>query len=80
MMPEVDGWEICGRLREIADIPIIMLTAKTEKNDIIRGFQLGSEDYVTKPFSLQELELRINAVLRRTEVHRSELTACYDDG
>lgn len=80
MMPELDGWEICERLREIADIPIIMLTAKSEKNDIIRGFQLGSEDYVTKPFSLQELELRINAVLKRTEAHRSELTACYDDG
>lgn len=65
MMPGMDGWEVCARLRELADIPVIMLTAKTDESDKLRGFRLGVDDYVTKPFSLAELEARIQAVLAR---------------
>lgn len=65
MMPEVDGWEVCRRLREYSTIPIIMLTAKGEEFDKLHGFHLGVDDYVTKPFSFAELVARIGAVLTR---------------
>src|SRR5512146_2374794 len=55
MMPVMDGWEVCARLRELSDIPIILLTAKSTEADKLRGFQLGVDDYVTKPFSFAEL-------------------------
>ena len=66
MMPGLDGWEVCRRLRERAATPIIMLTAKDEEFDKLRGFHLGVDDYVTKPFSFSELIARIRAVLART--------------
>ncbi|MGD2057560.1 MAG: response regulator transcription factor [Anaerolineales bacterium] len=66
MMPGMDGWEVCARLRELADVPVIMLTAKTSEADKLRGFRLGVDDYVTKPFSLAELAARINAVIARS--------------
>lgn len=69
MMPGMDGWEVCARLRELADVPVIMLTAKTSESDKLRGFRLGVDDYVTKPFSLAELEARIQAVLARAGQH-----------
>ena len=80
MMPEMDGWQACERLREISDVPIIMLTAKVEADDVIQGFLLGADDYVKKPFELRELEMRIHAILRRarTENHRNNVF--YDDG
>ena len=65
MLPGMDGWEVCARLREMSDIPIIMLTAKTTEADKLRGFRLGVDDYVTKPFSFAELMARIEAVLAR---------------
>lgn len=65
MMPEIDGWEVCRRLREHSTIPIIMLTAKGEEFDKLHGFHLGVDDYVTKPFSFAELVARIGAVLAR---------------
>ncbi len=65
MMPGMDGWELTGRLREMADLPIILLTGKTTEADKLRGFKLGVDDYVTKPFSFAELIARINAVLNR---------------
>lgn len=65
MMPGMDGWEVCARLRELADTPIIMLTAKTSESEKLRGFRLGADDYVTKPFSMAELAARIRAVLAR---------------
>ncbi|MGD8623276.1 MAG: response regulator, partial [Anaerolineae bacterium] len=65
MMPRMDGWEACRRIREISDIPIIMLTALHKELDIVRGLELGADDYVTKPFSLMELAARIRATLRR---------------
>lgn len=80
MMPEMDGWETCQRLREMSDIPIIMLTAKSEEQDLIRGFQLGVDDYIRKPFSVLELTYRIRAVLRRTQYRKQKPPVVYDDG
>lgn len=65
MMPGMDGWDVCQQIRAESDIPIIMLTAKGEEFDKLRGFHLGVDDYVTKPFSFAELVARINAVLAR---------------
>lgn len=66
MLPRMDGWEVCARLREMSNVPIIMLTAKTTEADKLRGFRLGVDDYVTKPFSFAELVARIQAVLSRS--------------
>lgn len=66
MMPEMDGWQVCQRIREMSDVPIIMLTAKAEKADIMKGFALGIDDYITKPFYLEELLARVRAALRRS--------------
>jgi DNA-binding response OmpR family regulator len=67
MLPGMDGYEICDRIRtEDRDQPIIMLTAKTSDEEIIEGLKLGADDYVSKPFSIQQLVLRIEAVLRRS--------------
>jgi DNA-binding response OmpR family regulator len=65
MMPTLDGWEVCRRLRENSSVPIIMLTAKGQEVDKLRGFRLGVDDYVTKPFSFAELVARVGAVLAR---------------
>jgi two-component system KDP operon response regulator KdpE len=65
MMPRMDGWEACRRLREKSNVPIIMLTAKGEEIDKLRGFRLGVDDYVTKPLSFAELTARVGAVLAR---------------
>jgi len=72
MMPGMDGWEVCARLRELSDTPVIMLTAKSSEADKLRGFRLGVDDYVTKPFSLAELTARIQAVLARAGSEQSE--------
>ena len=66
MLPEIDGYELCQRIREFSSTPIIMLTAKVEDVDKVKGLKLGADDYLTKPFSVQELLARIEAVLRRT--------------
>lgn len=68
MMPGMDGWEVTIRLRELSDIPIILLTGKTAEADKLRGFNLGVDDYVTKPFSFAELTARIQAVLNRARL------------
>ncbi|RRR98089.1 response regulator transcription factor [Glycomyces terrestris] len=65
MMPGMDGFEVCRRLREATAIPVVMLTARGEENDRIAGLDLGADDYVTKPFSPGELAARVRAVLRR---------------
>jgi len=70
MMPGMDGWETCARLRELSDVPIILLTAKSTETDKLRGFRLGADDYVTKPFSFAELTARIQAVLARSRAAR----------
>lgn len=69
MMPKMDGWEICRRIREFSNIPIIMLTAKGAEADRVRGLEHGADDYLVKPFSMRELKARVRAVLRR--VHTS---------
>jgi len=66
MLPKLNGYEICRRLRERKlDMPIIMLTAKGQEEEIVKGLELGADDYVTKPFSIRELLARVNALLRR---------------
>ena len=65
MMPEIDGLEACMRIREFSNVPIIMLTARSEDTDKIIGFECGADDYITKPFNLLELKARIRAMLRR---------------
>ncbi len=72
MMPRMDGWETCARIREVSQVPIIMLTAKDEEADKVKGFQYGVDDYVTKPFSFAELTARVGAVLHRARRSRPE--------
>ena len=77
MMPEVDGMEACRRIREFSNVPIIMLTARTEDMDKLMGFEHGADDYMTKPFNILELNARIKALLRRSgsfEAKQSRLT------
>jgi DNA-binding response OmpR family regulator len=66
MMPEMDGWTTCRNIREFSDVPIIMLTARSETCDVIKGLKFGADDYVAKPFSEAELLARMEALLRRT--------------
>ncbi len=66
MMPEMDGWQVCAQIRKTSRVPIIMLTAKSDERDELRGFELGVDEYVTKPFSPRTLSARVNAILRRT--------------
>jgi len=66
MLPELDGWEVCRRLRAESDLPIIMLTARSDDVDKIVGLELGADDYLTKPFNPRELVARVRAVLRRS--------------
>ena len=71
MMPELDGQEACMRIREFSNVPIIMLTAKSEDADKLMGFECGADDYVTKPFNILELKARIRALLRRAGAEQS---------
>lgn len=75
MMPEVDGLEACMRIREFSNVPVIMLTAKSEDSDKLMGFECGADDYLTKPFNVLELKARVRALLRRAAgVQRSRGT------
>jgi two-component system OmpR family response regulator len=70
-LPDIDGFEICRRLRaEGSQVPVVFLTARDERDDVRTGFTRGGDDYLTKPFSLEELELRVQAILRRTQATR----------
>ncbi len=66
MMPEMDGWQVCKEVRNYSKVPIIMLTAKSDERDELQGFDLGVDEYVTKPFSPKTLVARVEAILRRT--------------
>jgi len=79
MLPDLDGFEVLRMVRENHDVPIIMLTAKTEEDDRVRGLELGADDYVTKPFSPRELVSRVRAVLRRTEGRETQGVIEVDD-
>jgi DNA-binding response OmpR family regulator len=65
MMPVLDGFETCRRLRRVSDVPILMLTAKGQESDVVQGFEVGADDYVTKPFRARELVVRIKALVKR---------------
>jgi DNA-binding response OmpR family regulator len=81
MMPEYDGYEVCARLRELSDVPIVMLTAKSQSSDVTRGFAVGATDYVKKPFSNDELISRIESLLRRKKsTDASTNITKYSDG
>jgi two-component system KDP operon response regulator KdpE len=71
-MPRMDGWEVCRRIRELSDVPIVILTARVQEEERVKGLKLGADDYVVKPFSLKELEARIEAVLRRARSARPQ--------
>jgi len=78
MLPDIDGFEMLRMVRENHDVPVIMLTAKSEEDDRVRGLELGADDYVTKPFSPRELVSRVKAVLRRTDTSRGQSTGIIE--
>lgn len=83
MMPGMDGFEVCDRLRDMTQVPVLMLTAKSGDADVLRGFRMGADDYVHKPFSNAELRARVQALIRRKNSHNHEelpVLASYDDG
>lgn len=67
MLPKLDGWSVCRRIRKLSDVPIIMLTARTDEEDQLMGFELGADEYVTKPFSPKVLVARAKILLKRSE-------------
>jgi DNA-binding response OmpR family regulator len=71
MMPYVDGFEACQRIREKSDVPIVILTSRDGTDDIVHGFELGADEYITKPFKTAELIARVEAILRRVEGYKS---------
>jgi DNA-binding response OmpR family regulator len=75
MLPGMDGLEVCRRLRTESDVPILMLTAKSEETDKIVGLEVGADDYLTKPFSIRELMARVRALLRRSGARRDDDSA-----
>lgn len=72
MMPQMDGFEVCQRVRTFSAVPIIILTARDQERDKVRGLELGADDYLTKPFGVEELLARVRAVLRRSEFTTNE--------
>lgn len=72
MLPKMDGFEVCKKVREKSSVPIIMLTAREEEVDKVLGLELGADDYMTKPFSIRELSARVKANLRRTSIDRDK--------
>jgi two-component system KDP operon response regulator KdpE len=82
MMPRMDGWETCRRIREVSEVPIIMLTARGQEEDVVRGLDYGADDYLTKPFSIKVLLAHARAVLRRAALPplgEEEATTYADD-
>ena len=71
-MPGIDGWEVCRRIRDMSEIPVIMVTVNGQTSDLLRGFDVGADDYVTKPVDFVELMARIGAVLRRYETAKQQ--------
>lgn len=80
MMPDMDGWDVCKRLREMSDVPIIFLTARDDVKDIVHGLEMGSDDYVVKPFNNEELVARIKAHLRRSPRPSMSEEIVFNDG
>lgn len=80
MLPDISGLEVCQKIRESSNVPIIMLTAKTAEQDILKGLQLGADDYMTKPFSPKELVARVETVLRRARSEPQEEKLSFEGG
>jgi two-component system KDP operon response regulator KdpE len=80
MMPDMDGWEICKRLREMSDVPIVFLTARSDVKDVVRGLEMGADDYITKPYDNDELVARVRAHLRRSPRPNMSEELVFDDG
>lgn len=80
MLPKMDGWEVCRRVRKKSDVPIIMLTAREDEIDRVMGLSIGADDYVVKPFSPRELVERVKAILRRTSRIPAETTLLFKHG
>lgn len=81
MMPKMDGFTLAQEIRQAnAEVPIVFLTAKTLKEDVLAGFKIGADDYLTKPFSMEELTLRIDAILRRTHGKKPKESNIYQVG
>src|SRR5205823_7285077 len=78
-MPVLDGWETLERIRDVSDVPVLMLTARASELDKVRGLRAGADDYVTKPFGRQELLARVEVLLRRRD-GRPEVAEHYSDG
>ena len=77
MMPKMDGWQVCREIRSYSKVPIIMLTARADERDELQGFELGVDEYISKPFSPKILVARIEAILRRTnQMERDEVLSC----
>lgn len=76
MMPKMDGWQVCREIRQTSTVPILMLTARSEERDELRGFELGVDEYVTKPFSPRILVARVNAILKRSGAISKEGVLC----
>ena len=79
MMPKMDGWEVCREIRKNSKVPIIMLTAKASEADELKGFELGVDEYISKPFSPKILVARVEAVLRRSNAMAAEEVICVGD-
>lgn len=73
MMPNMDGWEFCSKIRTFCDLPVLMLTAKGETSQKLNGFKLGADDYLTKPFEPEELTARVKALLKRCNIEASKI-------
>ena len=78
-MPDLDGWQTLERIRDLSDVPVIMLTARGDELERVRGLQAGADDYVTKPFGRQELVARVQALLRRSGARTREAAEGYSD-
>ena len=79
-LPDMDGWTVLERIRDLSDVPVLMLTARGLETEKIRGLQSGADDYVTKPFSNAEVVARVQALLRRASGRRDDKLEVYDDG
>jgi two-component system KDP operon response regulator KdpE len=80
MMPDMDGWEVCRRLREMSDVPILFLTARSDVKDVVDGLNMGADDYIIKPYDNDELVARIKAHLRRAPRNDMSEELIFDEG
>jgi DNA-binding response OmpR family regulator len=78
MMPRMDGWELCRELRQTSDTPLLMVTAKGEPGQVIKGFELGTDDYLVKPFDPMELVMRVKALIKRYRIASSQIVQVGD--